>query len=521
LIERSEPESIITLSSLADVARAPARLHPGAPACRFDGRTTDYATFDRRADQIAGGLIDAGVRPSDRIAVIARNSDRYLEVLVGVIRARATLVAVNWRLAAPEIDYIIDHAGARLVFSETGLGSGTASDRPGWVLDDEGGGPRDFTRWRDAQRAQPVGGPVDLDEDIVQMYTSGTTGRPKGVCLTHRNYLSLFDQVSQFPWGRLDGTDRVFAPSPFFHVSGLNLALRALAQGACLVTTASFTPEDLPQTIQRERITRTVMVPAVIQICLSAPNAAEIDYSSLKSVTYGGSPVTQDVLSRAQQTFGCEFVQGYGLTETCGVATFLHPEDHAPGRGKLESCGRSVPGAQIKVVDAEGSDCAPGVIGEVLVRGPNLMREYWRNPAATAAAVVDGWLHTGDAGYLDDEGYLYIRDRLKDMIVSGGENVYPAEVENVLADHPAVADVAVIGVPDERWGEAVKALVVVQAGVGAEAAEILGSLRGRIAAYKIPKTLDFVEALPRNPSGKILRRELREPFWAGHARQVN
>lgn len=521
----SVDDQIRELGSLANLARTTARIRPQASACRFAGRTLSYQDFDRQADQVANGLIADGIAPGDRVAVVARNSDHYLVIAVGIIRASAVLVAVNWRLAPPEMHYVLEHAGIRAGFAEAGL---LSDDMPGmstWgpirVIGSGSSAADDYASWRDAQMASPPGREADLDDDVVQMYTSGTTGRPKGVCLTHRNYLTAFDQVGKFAWGNYEAGEVIFAPSPYFHVSGINLAFRALAQSACIVTSASFQPSDLPAIIRMERVNRTVMVPAVMQICLSAPDVQPSDFASLTTVTYGGSPITQDLLRRARQMFGCEFVQGYGLTETTGQATFLQPEDHVAERGKLNSCGRAVPGMTVRVVRLDGEDCSPGEVGEVLLSGPNLMRGYWQDDTATAAAIVDGWLHTGDAGYLDEEGYLYIHDRLKDMIVSGGENIYPAEVENALADHPEVQDVAVIGVPDERWGEAVKALVVMRPGAERDTDALLAFSRQRIAGYKVPKSIDFVDLLPRNPSGKILRRELRAPYWEGHSRQVN
>jgi len=227
------------------------------------------------------------------------------------------------------------------------------------------------------------------------------------------------------------------------------------------------------------------------------------------------------VLLRAQQTFGCEFLQVYGLTETTGGGTFLAPDDHVPSRGKLRSCGKPAPGHAIKVVDGDGKEVSTGEVGEILIKAPNVMKGYWNKPDATRGAIKDRWFHTGDAGFFDEEGYLYIHDRVKDMIVSGGENIYPAEVENALFGHPGVADAAVIGVPDPKWGEAVKAIVVRKEGANPDPSEIIAWARERIAGYKLPKSVDFVETIPRNPSGKVLRRELRQPYWEGRDRQVN
>jgi fatty-acyl-CoA synthase len=262
-------------------------------------------------------------------------------------------------------------------------------------------------------------------------------------------------------------------------------------------------------------------VPAVILFLTQQPNVREIDFSSLKMISYGASPIAADLLLAAKKIMGCDFMQVYGLTETTGGGTTLAPEDHDPARGKLRSCGKPSPGHDIRVVDADNRALPAGDVGEIQIRAPNVMKGYWNKADASAKALEGGWFRTGDAGYFDKDGYLYIHDRVKDMIVSGGENIYPAEVENAIFGHPAVADVAVIGVPDEKWGEAVKAIIVRKPGVAADASDIIAYARDRIAGYKLPKSVDFVDALPRNPTGKILRRELRAPYWEGRARQVN
>jgi acyl-CoA synthetase (AMP-forming)/AMP-acid ligase II len=263
-------------------------------------------------------------------------------------------------------------------------------------------------------------------------------------------------------------------------------------------------------------------VPAIILFLLQQPNVREVDFSSLKNISYGASPISDAVLLKAHEIFGCEFLQVYGLTETTGGGTFLAPEDHDPARGKLRSCGKPAPHHAIRIVDANGTELPQGEVGEIAIHAPNVMKGYWNKADATRAAIAgEGWFRTGDAGYFDADGYLYIHDRVKDMIVSGGENIYPAEVENAVMGHPEVADVAVIGVPDEKWGEAVKAIVVRKPGASASPDEIIAFARERIAGYKLPKSVDFADSLPRNPSGKILRRELRKPYWEGRERQVN
>ncbi len=277
--------------------------------------------------------------------------------------------------------------------------------------------------------------------------------------------------------------------------------------------------------LSEDRIAAATLVPAMIQACLvAAPGPGELRYDDLRFVLYGASPIAEETLRHAMQVFGCEFVQGYGMTETTAGLTFLLPRDHERALrekpGLLLSAGRAIPGTEVRIVDEEDRPLPAGEIGEVVARGPQLMRGYWNLPEATAEALRGGWMHTGDAGCLDEDGYLYIQDRVKDMIVSGGENVYPREVEDALFEHPAVADAAVIGVPHEQWGESVKAVVVLRPDAQATADEIMEFCRGRLAGYKRPGSVDFLPELPRNPSGKVLKRELREPYWKGHGRRV-
>jgi acyl-CoA synthetase (AMP-forming)/AMP-acid ligase II len=275
--------------------------------------------------------------------------------------------------------------------------------------------------------------------------------------------------------------------------------------------------------IEHDRISKMFMVPAALQIVVRQPRAREIDYSRLTHILYGASPIPLDLLRECIAVFGCGFCQQYGMTETTGTVAYLPPEDHDPaGTPRMRGAGRPMPGVELKVMDEAGASLPPNTVGEVAVRSKMNMKGYWRLDEATRKTVDDeGWLRTGDAGYLDEDGYLYIHDRVKDMIITGAENVYPAEVESAIYGHPAVAEVAVVGVPDDTWGEAVKAMVVLKPGAKADPADIIAFARGRIAAYKAPKSIDFIDALPRNASGKILRRELREPYWANRARRVN
>ena len=307
---------------------------------------------------------------------------------------------------------------------------------------------------------------------------------------------------------------------PLFHIAGVNVGLVGLHAGATVTVLPAVDPSEILRLVEEKKVTILFMVPAVILFVMQQSEQESRDVSSVRQVIYGASPIAEDLLVNAQKTFKCDFVQVYGLTETTGCATHLPAADHAQERGKLRSCGKPNTGVEIKIVDENDREVPVGQVGEILIKAASNMKGYWNNPDATNGAVKDGWFYSGDAGYADDEGYIFIHDRVKDMIVSGGENVYPAEVENALFSHPDIADVAVIGVPDEKWGEAVKACVVLRPDATLTQEDIITFARELVAGYKLPKSVDFVEALPRNPSGKILRRELREPYWEGQERRV-
>ena len=515
--------------SVADIARVQAEDRPDAVAHKFEGRETTFAELNARASQVAQGLIAEGCKPDCRIGFLGKGSDRYFEMLHGGFKAKAVVVGVNWRLAPPEIAYVLNDAGVEVLFVgeefyETieKILPDCPSVRRVIALD---GGRNDWTAfddWRDGFEATDPDLDHAPDDDVIQLYTSGTTGHPKGVQLTNANYISVFDQGMKSGWADWSAGDVNLVCMPLFHVAGVNIALLGNAHGCKNIVIKEVDPAVILTLMRDEGINIAFMVPAVILFVLQHPEVGSVDFSNLRQVLYGASPIAEEVLRQAQATFDCDFIQLYGLTETSGGATNLPPHAHDPAKGKLRSCGLPSPGIDIKVVDGDGNEVAHGEVGEILIRGGSVMKGYWNRPDATAESVdAEGWFRSGDAGFFDEDGYLYIHDRVKDMIVSGGENVYPAEVENALFSHPAVADAAVVGVPDERWGEAVKGIVVLKPGAAATPDEIIAHVRTQIAGYKAPKSIDFIDVLPRNPSGKVLRRELRAPYWEGRARQVN
>lgn len=506
-----------------DAVRNFAVTRADRPALVFDGCETSYAELSLRASRVANGLSAAGLGPQSRVAILTGNNDSFFEIWLGSALANVVLAPINARLAAPEVAFIVNDSQAEILFVDEAfheLVANIAADLTGIrqiiSLGNHNEWP-DYSQWRDAQLSEYEPTAIDPGQTMVQMYTSGTTGFPKGVELNHTSVLACVRSMmglTAWPAGEV-----ALVTAPLFHTAGSAWASCALQSGGTIVLLREVTPAAILKTIKDNAVSQALLVPAVIQMVLQSPECATTDFSCLKRMLYGASPIPVSVLRQAVETFQCEFEQGYGLTETVGPVAMLRPDDHLDDQ-KMQSCGKAVPGAQIRVVDSVGRDCATGDVGEITVGGVQVMNGYWNRPDDTADTIRDGLLHTGDAGYFDDEGYLYIHDRLKDMIVSGAENVYPAEVERVLGGCPGVADVAVIGIPDERWGEAVKALVIADVGTTVTEKDIIEYAREHIARFKCPKSVDLVDSIPRNPSGKILKKELRAPYWEGRERRV-
>jgi long-chain acyl-CoA synthetase len=520
------------MTTLGDVARVQAEIRPEAIAFVFEGRITTYRDFERNTNKVARALRAGGASPGNRIAYLGKNSDHYFELLFGAAKAGLVMVPVSWRLAAPEIAYIVGDTQAATLFvgpEFTAAAEALAPALPALrtLIAMEGGvaGWSGYEAWRDAADDADPGRPITPDAVAIQLYTSGTTGRPKGAMLRHANLLSLrsLQSAPDTDWNRWTAEDVSLVAMPVSHIGGTGWGVMGIYNGAKGVVAREFDPNRVLDFIEQERISKMFMVPAAMQIVARHPRAREIDYSAMKYMLYGASPIPLALLRECMEVFGCGFVQMYGMTETCGTIVALAPEDHTPeGSPRMRSAGKPLPGVEIAILDAEGNRLKPHQVGEIATRSPANMAGYWNLPDATAETIdAENWLRTGDAGYLDEDGYLYIHDRVKDMIISGGENVYPAEVENAIFGHPDVADVAVIGVPDATWGEAVKAVIVPRPGSAPDPAEIIAWARSRIAGFKTPKSIDFIEVLPRNASGKILRRQLREPYWHGQERRVN
>jgi len=517
----------MAIATIADIIRTHAAERPDAVAVEVGERAATFGQLHARSSQLANTLAAAGVQAGDRVASIDKNSLEYFEITFALAKLGAVNVAVNWRLAPPEMRQIIDDAQSQVVLVAPEFYEHVAKiegelDRVHTIVA-LGDHPRwpSYETWIADQPATDPGHEAAGGDVGIQLYTSGTTGLPKGVMLTNDNFFKGVVGIAG-QW-RFTPDSVNLAMMPTFHIAGSGWALVGLYFGCRTVVLRDVDPAEILRVIPEKGITNAFMVPAVIQFLLMTPGVESTDFSTLRALVYGASPITEAVLQQGMARFGCEFIQVYGLTETTGAITQLDGADHDPEhRPKLlRSCGKPYPWVEMKVVDSQtGEDLPDGAVGELWTRSHQNTIGYWNNPEATAAALTpDGWFKTGDAGFLE-EGFVYLHDRVKDMIVSGAENVYPAEVENALMKHDAVADVAVIGVPDDTWGEAVKAIVVKAPGTDPTTEELIAFAREHLAGFKLPKSVDFAEALPRNPSGKLLKRELRAPYWEGKDRQI-
>lgn len=518
-IEGAEMSEQPGIRSVRDIPAVQSRRLAHRPAVSVNGATFSYADLGARAGRASARLRALGLAAGERVAWLGTNSIQWFDTGFGAALADGCFLPVNYRLSVTEISYILDHSQAPLlVVTEDLLTLAQEAcalverapqivtagfDGPGYARLDSG----------DLLAARQPDGPGG---DILQLYTSGTTGLPKGACLSDANYCAFLIASRQIPGFDYDETDTVLIAVPIFHVAGFNVVMASLAAGSHVIVHREFNADDVLATIAQDRVTRTFLVPAMINALVHSGSTADV--SSMRSIGYGASPISEAVLTAAQARFGCDFVQYYGMTESAGGGSYLAPQDHHGAL--LRSCGKPWAGLEMAILGPDGAVLPDGAVGEIAIRGAMVTAGYWRNPEATADAIRGGWLRTGDAGIRDAAGFYFVQDRVKDMIVSGGENIYPAEVENALAGCPGVVEVAVIGIPSERWGEEVKAIVV--AGPAAPSAEqVIAWARERIASYKLPKTVDFIPALPRNASGKVLKRELRAPFWEGRDRSVS
>jgi len=525
----------MTIQTLGDIVREHATGRPEKTALTYvqnsvaeAHRAWSFAELDADSNRIANALLAEGIRPGERIAYLDKNAPEYYLYLFGGAKVNAVSVAVNWRLAVPEMEYILNNAEARVILvGEEYLPALAQMDLMSVekivVIGDPGAsGHPSFEQWLDGQSAQDPHVPVAPEDVVYQLYTSGTTGLPKGVELTHANLMHAM--MASVDSQGFDADSVNLVAMPLFHISGSGWGLMGLYFGAASVMLREVNLPLILALIPAFGITHAFFVPAVLQFMLALPECRGTDFATLRNISYGASPITEAVLLQGMEVFGCDFIQLYGLTETTGAITALLPADHDPGGARahlLRSCGKPIRNHEVAIHDSETlAPVAEGEVGEIWIRGPQIMRGYWKNPGATAEAIrPGGWFRSGDAGYLK-AGFLYIHDRVKDMIISGGENVYPAEIENVLMRHEQISDAAVIGVPSERWGETVKAIVT-RSDDSLTEEDVIAHCRRYLAGYKCPTSVDWMDTIPRNPSGKILKVELRKPYWAGKDRQVS
>lgn len=513
--------------TIAEIVRRGAAEYPARVAVKFEGMVCSYRDLNDRSNRVASGLRRDGLAPGDRVALLAKNCPEQFEVFLGASKAGAVTVPLNWRLSPSEVAYILNNCGAGFLVVGAefqGLIEDIGGNLPAlkkYVVIGASESSESYEEWRDMQDADDPGSRVLPDDVALLLYTSGTTGRPKGVMLTSRNLFCLLDKVGPM-WG-LDSDTHSIACMPLFHIGGIGWALAALRFGGQVILTKAFDAEDLLETISRDRATHVNLVPAMISALVAAPSIGIRDLSSLKMILYGTAPIGRQTLAAALNAFSCAFVQVYGLTESTSAITQLDAaHHHRIDDAILSSAGRPYPWVEVGIVNPTSlAPCGANEPGELWVRSAQTMRGYWNDPEATTATIRDGWLRTGDIAFMDAEGFLYLTDRLKDLIVSGGENIYPAESERILLEHPAVLDVAVIGVPDPKWGEVAKAIVVARPGMSASDKELVQHVRQRLAHFKCPASVEFTDSLPRNAAGKVMKRLIREPYWQGHARRIN
>ncbi|MFF2627750.1 long-chain-fatty-acid--CoA ligase [Kitasatospora griseola] len=515
-MSNSEKQTITARSALH------AQRRPDAAALVIEGRTITYGELHLESNRSANALLAEGLGRQARVAYLGRETDQYYELTIACAKAGVVLVPVNWRLIRAEVDHILRDSQAEVLFVERDFLTVVERLREELptlrtVVEMDGATERGvgFTSWKAGHPDTDPGVDADPEDPIAQMYTSGTTGLPKGVVLSHRSYFTFIENMQRAGVDSIDWRpeDRSLTCFPGLHAGGYAWFMHCFNVGATSVVLRMFIPDEAVRVIRDEGVTTVWAAPAMLKMMLDEKVSSPEAYRSLRKIVYGGSPIDYELMVRCLDEFKCDIVQAYAAAETGSFITCLTAAEHVPGSPLMASAGRVLPGNEVKIIDGDGKELPAGQVGRICVKSPARFKEYWQRPEATAEMVVGEWLHMGDAGYFDEDGYLFLQDRINDTIIVAGQNIYPIEVENALRAHPAVADVAVFGVKDSRWGEVVRAAVVLRPGADpVRERDLLVFLRGRLADYKIPGGYAFLDDLPRNPTGKVLRRVLRDQY---------
>ena len=506
-----------------------ARDTQDAPCISIGENTLSYGEMNKLANQLANGFLQLGMKEGERVAILGENSVEHGVTIMAASKAGVVSVPLNYRLAPAELAYIINDSNTKILIvleSMQGMLDALLPQLSNDIVLITSSAPSSL-EWSSWLAELPSNSPeIELDENapVLQLYTSGTTGNPKGVVTSQRNLATLCETgVLGLP-NRPDAGSATILVAPMFHIGGAGSLIIALYLGQHTLLHPVFDPVKIVEDLDNFPVANVFMVPAMIMAALQVPGIEQRSFKNLKTITYGASPISESVLRKALDVFKCDFMQSYGMTETTGSVICLSAEDHrralAGEPELLRSCGRPLMGNEAKVVNSDGEEIPRGEVGEIWIKSPCNMLHYYNLPEATAKDLTDGWVHTGDAGTMDEEGFIYLKDRMKDMVVSGGENIYPVEVENTLAKIEAIVDVAVIGVPNEKFGEALLAFAVLKPGTSLTAEEMVEFCRDKIAGYKIPRQLEIIDELPRNPSGKLLKKVLREPYWKDSDRTI-
>ena len=511
--------------------RRAAQVKPNGTAMIFQDRERTWRELQDRVGRLAGGLVGAGLSKGGRAAILSLNSDRYFEYLLAVPMAGGAVVPINIRLAPPEIEYILDDSSAEMLFIDDRFApvletlKGRMSSVREVIYLGDGRLPIGMRAYEGLLAADPITNRAGGEADLAGIfYTGGTTGKAKGVMLSHSNLVTnAANIVTAFAY---DADSVYLHAAPMFHAADNASTLAITMLGGVHVFIPAFEPADFLATIQRKRVTHSLLVPTMINMLVNFSRLADYDLSSLKQIAYGASPMPDALLRRVVEMLPrVRFVHAYGMTEAAPLVTALHPRHstlEGLQSGKSRSCGQAALMVEVRIADAYDNEVPRGTVGEVQVRGPNVMKGYWNKPELTAEALRGGGYHSGDGGYMDEEGYVYIVDRLKDMIITGGENVYCAEVESAISTLAGVSEVAVIGIPDENWGESVHAIIVPQASACVTPEQVIAHCHTLIAGYKCPRSVTIrKEPMPLSGAGKILKVVLREPYWAGRSKRVN